>query len=105
MTEIEWLRCTLPVIRQTYSEDIDDYITSVAPCGEQMELVKTESGTLDVDGPWACDGDVWKVECHLGHVLLMPDYEGNDCTGIPFDAEARAALLGFLRLATTKAQP
>lgn len=95
-SEIQWLHCTLPVIRQRYVEETDDFATFVAPCGERLELVKTESGSLDVNGPWAGD-DVWKVECHLGHVLLVPDYEGNDCAGIPFDAEAQAALHELLR--------
>lgn len=95
-SEIQWLHCTLPVVRQQYSDEDDTYGLAVEPCGERLELVKTEGATLDVDGPWKCDGDVWKVECHLGHVLLMPDYDGNDCIGIPFGAEAKAALYEFL---------
>jgi hypothetical protein len=78
----EWrsARCPLPVLR--YVEDpagSHGESLEIQNCGEPLCIVATGTGDVwDLDGRLlGCDDNVaqWRVECHQGHVLLIPDIE------------------------------
>lgn len=92
-------RCGLPVLRLEYNEDRDEYDRVVEVCGEQLYLEEMSSGWVDNDGPTGDgDGPVWKLTCVSGHVLMVPDDQGNEqYSSMPFHwEEAKKALGGLL---------
>lgn len=91
------LTCRLPVVRHQYADD-DTEIRTVEPCGEIVFYTGADGGAFyrwsgdgDYDGPPDDTPKYWKVECANGHVIFVPDDEGNERT-IPFSqAEFLAA--------------
>lgn len=81
------IRCPLFVVRKHYDDEKDDYTRPrVEPCGEPVWLEVDEAKYLETDGVMDTTGPTWKVACHGGHVLLLPDHEADDAYWrIPFD--------------------
>lgn len=84
-----YLLCPLSVLRKKYDEATDSYSAVVGTCGEEL-FVKREGGeTLLAHGPVGdddCGSPFWSVECRAGHVLVVPDHEGDDnWTSLPLD--------------------
>lgn len=89
-------RCALPVARLSIDDERDEWVTTLEVCGEQIYLQRFESGWVDWHGPGGPDSSVWKLTCLGGHVLLVPDDQGNDHE-VPFRwDEALTAILHFV---------
>lgn len=91
--------CALPVIRKEYDEDGNELILTIETCDEMVFVSYSEDTYLEREGEADGCGRHWKVVCANGHVLLVPDHEGDDnFTSIPFNWErAVEALSGAPR--------
>lgn len=79
------LKCPMPVLRLD-RHDNNDPPPHLGICDEDLFLVTRNSSQLLAGGPMEIN-DWWRVECGAGHVLMVPDNEGNDYS-IPFVFEA-----------------
>lgn len=69
-------RCPLPVYRMQYTDDGEEKAPSVERCKGIISVIRTSGGTFfqnELDE----EAVHWKVECEMGHVLFVPDDEGN----------------------------
>jgi hypothetical protein len=96
-------RCALPVVRLGIDEEQDEWVTTVEVCGEQLYLERFDSGWIDWDGPGGPDSESWKLTCLGGHVLLVPDDQGNDHE-VPFRWDEAVKAIGHLLLASPEAE-
>jgi hypothetical protein len=72
-------RCGLPVLRLELDEERDEWVRKVDICGEQLYLESHTSEWISDEGPCGPDdGPVWKLTCISGHVLMVPDDQGNE---------------------------
>lgn len=81
--------CPLKVVRKHYREEADDFVLAVELCGGELWIKGNEYGPVWADGEAYHDsGVIWKIECEHGHVLLVPDHEGDDSySQIPYKPE------------------
>ena len=88
-TDWRYVLCPLPVVRKEYVEERDDYRSIVEVCGEHLYVEQDSGESLLAHGPSLDGGDcgvTWKVSCGNGHVVIVPDHEGDDSfSRIPFD--------------------
>lgn len=89
------LTCPLIAVRGSWDEDGADVFTRrLERCGEALFLREVAHGTLHTSG--SCDSwSSWRVECLVGHVVLVPDEEGNE-SGIKYDHAELTAVLGLV---------
>ena len=84
-----YVLCPLNVVRKKYDEATDTYSPVRATCGEELQVEREGGEVLLAHGPTGdddCGGPFWKVSCRAGHVLVVPDHEGDDrFDEIPFD--------------------
>jgi hypothetical protein len=74
-----WLQltCQMPVIRREYTDgEENEAVDRLGRCGHSLYLTTAESKDLMDVGP-VDTYTTWKVECAAGHVLILPDDEGN----------------------------
>lgn len=75
------LRCQLPVLRGHFVEPeldpAEPFARHIELCGAELTLVSEAVFYLDIDGV-ADLADAWRVECNNGHVVFVPDNEGNE---------------------------
>lgn len=97
----EWadLCCPLPVLRFTWSDDpaAERGPVAVQHCGQPLHVEHTRTTYLVAGGEMEVAGPSWQVICEGGHVLLVPDDEGNDnIDELGFDvALVQEALVGI----------
>lgn len=92
--------CGMPVVRLVYDEATDDHEAIPALCGEPVLVHRDSAEALHVGGLVGMDPTTsWKLECLGGHVLLVPDHEG-DGHEIPFDMDVAVNALRQLVVGT-----
>jgi len=93
-------RCGLPVVRLEIDDERDEWVRSVEVCGAQLYLESHNSEWIDVEGPTGLgDGPVWKLTCLGGHVLMVPDDQGNEqFSEMPFLWDEAMKAIGHLLL-------
>lgn len=78
------VKCPLPVVRVVLDDDgeVDRQTFAIQPCGESVFVADETCEYVVMSAPghvvrsFGCRG--WRVECQMGHVLLVPDHEGNE---------------------------
>ena len=96
-------RCGLPVARLSVDDERDEWVTTIEVCGEQLYLESMTSEWVDWDGPTGPDYAVWKLTCLSGHVLLVPDDQGNEHE-VPFRWDEAVKAIGHLLLLDPEAE-
>lgn len=88
--------CPLKVVRKHYVEATDTFTLAVESCNGELWITGTERGPVWADGEAYHDsGVIWKVECEHGHVVLVPDHEGDDSySNIPYQPWMGIAAFG-----------
>jgi hypothetical protein len=77
--------CPLPVVRKRLDEEGEHYELAVERCDAPLHVSYERMNNLLAGGEGDGCGETWKVECGNGHVLVVPDHEGDDDMGaIPF---------------------
>lgn len=87
-------KCPMPVMRYRYNEESDTRSSYVGSCGEELFVEHRHGAQLLHGGPMDCY-DWWRVNCNGGHVLMVPDTEGNDYE-IPFEFDAFTRAIGYI---------
>lgn len=80
------VRCPMPVIRELWDEERGVWRTELGICGEPLYVSYTTDAAIQRAGEQVVCGTTWEVICVAQHVLLRPDYQGDDnFDRIPFE--------------------
>lgn len=100
-TDYDGLLCPMPVVWFRYEED-DEPTRHIIACDSELYVEKSDIGTLYTDVVGGEEYDPWKVICTAGHVLVLPNDEGNEYDKtVPDDLlldAVRACALGLPRM-------
>lgn len=80
MTEdYQCILCPLTSIEPERPDDDGEYLFLPKTCGEEVHVTHQGFEYLWSTGPEEDFRTDWKVECLAGHVLVVPNDNGNDC--------------------------
>lgn len=71
------LTCPLPLYFRRWNDVADTYVTGAEPCKAPLHVHHERSDSLMSDGIYE-GGDWWRVECENGHVLVLPESDGDE---------------------------
>ena len=91
-----YILCPLPVLRRRDGETDADTVIELGVCGEELDVEELGVEPLLAHGPTGAEVSTWQISCRLGHIVVLPDDEGNDAGHVPLDWDlVRGALLNL----------